>query len=163
MEDRQNDLDSRHAAFVHVNRDTTTVIDNGNAVVFVDRYVNLIAIASQCLIDGVIYNLIDQVVKAALRRTADIHTRTHADSLEPLENLNLLSTVIRIDSCYLSTAFIRMNLDTVRIEIRICKFINRRLDLIWGQVNYFRFLVICHEIPTLPSFRNKTCFRCFLR
>jgi hypothetical protein len=52
--------------FVNVDGDAAAVVDYRDRVVEVNRHVNAIAVARQRLVDGVIYYLIDQVVKSQL-------------------------------------------------------------------------------------------------
>jgi hypothetical protein len=42
------------------------------------------------LVDRVVYNFLDQVVKAALAYVADVHGRTFADGFESFEDLNTI-------------------------------------------------------------------------
>ncbi len=46
------------------------------------------------LVDGIIHDFIDQMMQTALVRGADIHARTAAHGLQPLENLDLTLVVM---------------------------------------------------------------------
>ena len=66
MQHGQNNLNSRLAAFVHINRDTAPIIDNSDAVILMNGHVYIRTVASQGLINGVVDNLIDEMMQAAL-------------------------------------------------------------------------------------------------
>ena len=73
---------------VHVNRYTTTVILNGDGVVFLYMYGYLVAESCESLIDGVIHHLIHEVMQTFLRDIADIHCRALAHRFQTLKHLN---------------------------------------------------------------------------
>ena len=70
--------------FHHIHGDTTAVIDNRNAVILMDNYLDITAVAGQSLVNTVVHNLIHQMVQTAGGRTADIHSRSFAYSLQAL-------------------------------------------------------------------------------
>jgi len=49
---------------VHRSWDTATVVCDGNGIVFVDEDIDMVTITGERLIDGVIYNVVYEVVKA---------------------------------------------------------------------------------------------------
>ena len=51
MQYRQNDLNGRLAAFMHIDRNATAIINNRDAVILLDGYIDMAAITSQGLID----------------------------------------------------------------------------------------------------------------
>ena len=59
-----------------------------------DLHGNLVAVAGQGLVDGVVHDLVHQVVQAALRRGADIHAGALADGLQALQHLDLRAAVL---------------------------------------------------------------------
>ncbi|CAB5033267.1 unannotated protein [freshwater metagenome] len=66
MENGQHNLDGRLLLLrVHLDRDASTVIDNCYRVVGVDRYLDRAAVARERLVDGVVDDLVDEMVKAA--------------------------------------------------------------------------------------------------
>ena len=81
MEDGQNDLDSGHAALVHIDGDAASVVRDGDAVVLVYRDADRVAVSCERLVDGVVDDLIDEMVQAALGGRADIHAGTFAHRL----------------------------------------------------------------------------------
>ena len=51
MQYGQNDLNGRLAAFMHIDRNATAIINNRDAVILLDGYIDMAAITSQGLID----------------------------------------------------------------------------------------------------------------
>jgi len=70
-------------------RNTATVINHGDRVVGVDGDNDFITVASECLIDGVVHHLKDQMVQTGtVGGITDIHARAFSNRLQPFENLN---------------------------------------------------------------------------
>ena len=158
VQDGQDDLDGRLAALVHVDRDAAAVVDDRDAVVLVDRHVDVVAVAGERLIDGVVDDLVDEMVQTALARAADVHARAHADGLEPLEDLDLLGAVVGLDGARL----IRVDLDARRVEVLIREvlglLLRRRSSLRLvirrqSQVDGFLIVIVCHKNSLLPFSR----------
>ena len=94
VEDRHDDLergDLLHGVLAH--GDAAAVVHDGNGVVRVDGHGDLGAEPGECLVDGVVNDLVDEVVQAARARRADVHARALAHRLEALEDLDLPSAV----------------------------------------------------------------------
>ena len=162
VQDGQDDLDGRLAALVHVDRDAAAVVDDRDAVVLVDRHVDVVAVAGERLIDGVVDDLVDEMVQAALARAADVHARAHADGLEPLEDLDLLGAVVGLDSRDFGARLIRVDLDARRVEVLIREvlglLLRRRSSLRLvirrqSQVDGFLIVIVCHKNSLLPFSR----------
>ena len=63
VQDGHNDLDRWLVlGRVLINGNTASVIDDANAAIGQDRDLNVVRVASQGLVNGVIYNLIHQVM-----------------------------------------------------------------------------------------------------
>ena len=65
VQDGENDLKGRdllHGVLIH--RDAAAVVHDGHGVVGMDRHEDLRAEAGQCLVNGVVDDLPDQVVQA---------------------------------------------------------------------------------------------------
>ena len=63
MQDGHDDLKSRLLFFgVHSGWNTAAVVRNGDGIIFVDEDVDVITIASQRFVDGVVYNFVYEVV-----------------------------------------------------------------------------------------------------
>jgi hypothetical protein len=59
----------------------------------VDHDLDLVGLAGERLVDSVVDNLVDQVVKAARAGRADVHARALANGFEPLQDGDVLSGV----------------------------------------------------------------------
>ncbi len=73
--------------------DAATVVDDGDRVVDVDEHFHGVAMASQGLVDRVVDDLIDQVMKARLAGRSDIHRRTHPYRLKSLQDFDGVGAV----------------------------------------------------------------------
>jgi hypothetical protein len=82
------------AAFVPIDRNSPPVVDNGDRPVYVDGDVDLVTVAGQRLINGVVDNLIYEMVKARCAGRTDVHRRTLPHRLEALEDLDLVGAVV---------------------------------------------------------------------
>jgi hypothetical protein len=97
VELRQDDREARHPRPLDdVDRDAASAVDHGDRVVRVDRDVDRVVEAGHGLVDGVVHDLVDQMVKAPRTGRADVHPRPQADRLEALENGDVLCGVGRI-------------------------------------------------------------------
>ena len=95
VQHRQHGLERAEASLgVLVHRDTAPVVRHHQATIGQDTYIDARGIAGNRFINGVISNLLDQMVHAIIARATDIHPRALTDWLETLEHLNL-RTVIR--------------------------------------------------------------------
>ena len=83
VEDGHNDLKGALVELlVHVNRDTTTIILNGDGVVLVDCDLNVLTVASHCFVNRVINGLVNQVVKSLFTDVTNVHSRTFTYCLQ---------------------------------------------------------------------------------
>ena len=90
----EHDLDRRLAlGLVDVDRDAAAVVDDAHAAVGQDRDVDVVAVAGERLVDGVVDDLVDEVVEAARTGRSDVHARPLANRFEALENLDVISAV----------------------------------------------------------------------
>ena len=78
---------------VLVDRDAAAVVDDPHAAVGLQRHLDVGGVAGECLVDGVVDDLVDQVVQAALTGGADVHAGTLADRLQALEELDVAGVV----------------------------------------------------------------------
>ena len=76
-----------------VHRDTTAIIGDGDGISGIDGHGDVPAVACQRFINGVVHDLIDQVVQTADGGRADIHTRALAHRFQTFQNLDLLRTI----------------------------------------------------------------------
>ena len=69
-----------------------------DAAVGLDDDVDAVAEAGHRLVDGVVDDLVDEVVQAALVGRADVHTGAAADGLQPFEDLDIGGCVLTLGS-----------------------------------------------------------------
>src|SRR5690606_14537981 len=81
---------------VHLDGDAAAVVHNGDRVVLVDDDLDAVAVAGQRLVDGVVDDLVDEVVKPAHADVADVHGGALADGLEPFEDLDVGGAVLAV-------------------------------------------------------------------
>ena len=79
---------------LNINRNTTAVIGNGNGIIGINGNGNFVAVAGQSLIYCIVYDLINQMVQAAGRGAADIHTGTTAYSFQTFQDLDLAGGIL---------------------------------------------------------------------
>ena len=97
VKDGQDDL-GRGALLlgVLVDRDAAAVVDHGDRLVGVDRDLDVVAVAGQRLVDGVVDDLVDDVMEAAGPGRADVHARALAHRIEPTEDRDLAGRVVAV-------------------------------------------------------------------
>ena len=81
-----------------VHGDAASVVRDLNDVAGLDGHFNMGAVSGQCLVDGVIDDLIDQMMQARRPGGADIHAGALAHSLQTLEDLDLRTAVGMVGS-----------------------------------------------------------------
>ena len=87
VEDRHDDLDGGLVlGGVLVDGDASTVIDDFDAAVCLDGDLDVVRVAGQGLVDGVVDDLVHQVVQASFAGGSDVHARALADGFQALED-----------------------------------------------------------------------------
>jgi hypothetical protein len=71
---------------VNAGRNAAAVVGDPDPTVGLQGHVNAVAVTRQSLVDSVVDDLLDQVVKAPLAGGPDVHPGTLPDRLEPLED-----------------------------------------------------------------------------
>ena len=85
----QHNLSGRNAFFgMHINRNATAVIDDGDGVIDVDGDTDFGAIARQRFVDGIVDDFVDEVVQAHFARGADVHGRAQTHCFQAFEHFN---------------------------------------------------------------------------
>src|SRR5690606_10151805 len=80
--------------FVNIGRNAPPVVADGNAVVGVDGHDDIVAMAGQGFIDGVIDHFENHVMQAgSVGGIANVHAGALAYGLEPLEHFDGIRTV----------------------------------------------------------------------
>ena len=97
---RQHDLERRHArALDLVDRDAAAAVAHGDRVVGVDRDLDRVVVARERLVDGVVDDLLDEVMEAPEPGRADVHPGPQTDRLEALEHGDVLGRVAGLRGC----------------------------------------------------------------
>ena len=92
----QHDFNRRAADLGdRINRNAGAVVNHGGTAVLVEHDVDLRAPAGERLIDRVVDHLIEEVVQPIRPGAANVHRRALANTLQPLQNLNLFCGVGR--------------------------------------------------------------------
>src|SRR5262249_3352285 len=95
----QNDLSGCDFLSVNdhvVHWDAASVVDHRDRVIDVDGNVDLSSKAGQGFVDGVVHNLIDQMVQAHLAAGADVHGWAQAHSFHALQHFDVLGGVVSV-------------------------------------------------------------------
>src|SRR5262245_52104580 len=80
MQFRKHDLGGGNTfCGMNVDRDPATVVAYSDAVVDMDRNIDLIAMTGQRFVNGVVDDLVNQMMETALRRIANVHPGAFSD------------------------------------------------------------------------------------
>ena len=91
---RQNQLDAGNFVLrMNVHRNAAAVVADGNRAVHVDRHLDLVAVAGEMFVHGIIQHFAHAMMQRALVRAADIHAGLLAHGLEPFEFAELRRVV----------------------------------------------------------------------
>ena len=94
MQHRQHQSDSGDLLNrVLLDGDATTIVGHPDATVVEEDNVDLVAVPGQGLIDGVVDDLVDQVVQATFPRGADVHAGAFANRLQTLQDRDLVGVI----------------------------------------------------------------------
>ncbi|CAB4346767.1 unannotated protein [freshwater metagenome] len=98
VEHGEHDLGRAHALHlgigVFVDRNASAVVDDFASAVGQQRDFDTRGVARHCFIDGVVDNLVDQVVKTRGTGRTDIHAGSFAHRLETLEDRDVFCAVL---------------------------------------------------------------------
>lgn len=81
-----------------IHRDATAVVGHLDQIAFQDLDLNMVTVTGQRLVDGVVHDLVHQMVQAPLAGGADIHTRPLAHRLQAFQHLDLAGVVLVVGS-----------------------------------------------------------------
>ncbi len=93
----QNHLHRRPLVFRHEPcGDAATIIGHGDAAVRIDGYVDVGAVAAHHLVNSVVHDLIDQMMKAPGIGAAYVHAWPLANGLQAFQHLNAVGVIARV-------------------------------------------------------------------
>ena len=94
MKDSINDCCRRNAlSGVNSCRNPSTVIRDTDDIIRENFNLDFCAVPCQCFINGIVHNLIDQMMQTINTGRADIHTWTDTNRLKTFQDLNLFRTI----------------------------------------------------------------------
>ena len=79
---------------LNVHGDAAAVIGDLNDIVLQDLDLDVVAVTGQRLVNGVVHDLVHQMMQTALTGGADIHTRALAHRLQTLQHLDLAGVIL---------------------------------------------------------------------
>ncbi|GAA3443171.1 hypothetical protein Pve01_74460 [Planomonospora venezuelensis] len=71
---------------MQADRDAAAVVDDPDAVVGEERDLDPVGVPGQGLVDGVVHDLVDEVVETTFPGRSDVHARALTDRLKSFEN-----------------------------------------------------------------------------
>lgn len=81
---------------MHPGRHSAPPVLHGDTVVLMYRYDNMISVAGKNFIDGIVDDLIYQMVQAACVRRTDVHSRSFSDGFQAFKHLYGIFVVIKL-------------------------------------------------------------------
>ena len=141
VQDGQDHLNRRLAALMHIDGDTSPIVDDSDAVIPFDRHVNMVTIASQSLVDRVVDHLVDEMVQAALRRAADVHARALSYGFQTFQNLNLIGAVVAVNRRDVGAVHILVDFDVFQIKVIVAHFLGKLRRFLFAQLLLSRILL----------------------
>ena len=114
VQNGENNLQCRNTHLrMDADRDAASVVAYPNDIIRFNCDFNVSTIAGERLIDGVVDNLVYEMMQAARRGRTDVHTRTHSDRLQTLQDLNLAFIVgllyLQIEDLFSQNFFTHVN------------------------------------------------------
>ena len=84
----------------HVDGNAAAVVDHGDGVVDVNGDFDLVGMAGERFVDGVVHDFVDQVVQSHLAGRADVHRGTLAHGFHAAENFDGIGVVVPVAPGY---------------------------------------------------------------
>ena len=95
VQDREHDLHRRLLLDrVLVDRDAAAVVVDAHSAVGEDGHLDVVGVTGERLVDGVVDDLVHQVMESAGAGGADVHSGSLADGFETFEDLDLIRAVV---------------------------------------------------------------------
>ena len=127
-----------------IHGDAAAVVGDGDRPVGVDRHADMRAEAGQRLVDGVVHDLVNEVMQAGRGGGADIHARALPDGLQAFEHLDLRGVIacFRLDDLF----------DIFRFFRQFCHISLREKSFL---IVVFRFVVFVKTVPRPLKTKNR--------
>ena len=94
VELRQHDRQCRLSLLRHdVDRDPRSLVSDGHGVIGMEDHLEVVVAACEGFVDGVVDDLVNEVMQSPRARRADVHARAQADRLEAFEDGDVLSGI----------------------------------------------------------------------
>ena len=77
----------------HVHGNTTAIVDDSDGIVDVDDDFDLFGVAGESFVDGIVYDLVDEVMQSHLTRGPDVHCGTEANGFKAFQDLDVFAGV----------------------------------------------------------------------
>ena len=99
VQDGVDDGDGGQAGVgLDVHGDAAAVVGDLDDVILQDLDLDVVTVTGQCLVDGVVHDLVDQMMQAPLAGGADIHAGALAHGLQTLQDLDLAGVILVVGS-----------------------------------------------------------------
>ena len=72
---------------MHTDRNTPAVVRDLTGPVRLECNIDMRAVAGEMLVNCIVYDFVNEMIKSLARCAANVHPRTNPDSLEPLEDV----------------------------------------------------------------------------
>ena len=106
VEHRVNHFQGRPSGLrLDIHGNAAAIIGDGDGITGVDGDGNMLTVPGQRLINGVVHDLIHQMVQSGGRGRADVHTGAFPHRFQTLQNLNLLRAIFLCHFCFVRHKF----------------------------------------------------------
>src|SRR5215510_12934766 len=79
---------------MNVHRNSTTIVDHRDAIIDVNRDINLVAITGQSLVNGVVHTFIHEMMKSPFTGVTDVHSGALSDRFQPFQNFYVIRSIV---------------------------------------------------------------------
>ncbi len=93
VQGREDDALRADTEFVHIDRDAAAVVLHRAGSVLLQPHVDRIAVSRQVFVNGIVHDLVDQVVQASRRGAADIHARPGAHRFQSFQDADAAGVI----------------------------------------------------------------------
>ena len=103
MQDGEYHLNRRNARLmIDSHGNAAAIVRYRHGIIRIDDHLNGITVAGQGLVNRIVHDLINQMVKASAGGRSDVHARPFPNSLQALQNLDLVCAIFAVALCIFS-------------------------------------------------------------